>query len=48
MYGEHHKRNTMIDLGDLNEDDFLTNSINETLLEIEELASNNSSEILLA
>lgn len=46
LYGEHHKRNAMIDIDDLNEDD-LFNSINETLLEIEELDSNsNSTEIL--
>lgn len=48
LYGEHHKRDTMIDLDDLNEDD-LFNSINETLLAIEELGeldSSNSSEIL--
>lgn len=47
LYGEHHKRNTMIDIGDLNEDDLFHKSINETLLEIEELASNKSSEISL-
>lgn len=40
-------RDAMIDLDDLNEED-LFNSINETLLEIEELGSNNnnSSEVL--
>jgi len=45
LYGEHLKQNSMIDLDDLNEDD-LFNSISETLLEIEELESNNSSGIL--
>lgn len=45
LYGEHHKQDTMIDSDDLNEDD-LFKSINETLLEIEELGINHSSEIL--
>lgn len=46
LWADHHRQNTMIDIDDLNEDE-LFKSVNETLLEIEELGgSNNSSEIL--
>lgn len=49
LFGDHHNESTLIDLDDLNEDELLfNNSINETLLEIKELKSNNSSRLSLS